>query len=131
MSYLRRRDIAIHTYINDWLLKAHTQKSLSANLEIVLKTLTDLGWIINFQKSELTPSQKFVYLGMFFDLEIGYVYPSQERVETLISVIQSVCNSRHVMTQVYLRMLGLMVSLEPVIPQAALRRRPIQLFLMT
>jgi ribonuclease HI len=130
-AYLRRRSIAVHTYIDDWLLKAHTRESLSASLEIVLKTLTDLGWMINFPKSELTPSQKFVYLGMFFDLETGYVYPTQERVQKLISLIQSVCDSRHVLARVYLRMLGLMVSLEPVIPQAALRRRPIQLFLMT
>ena len=44
---------------------------------------TDLGFIINEEKSELIPTQHFSFLGEDYDLVERVVRPSQEKVEKI------------------------------------------------
>ena len=41
--------------------------------------IQELGWVINFKKSELTPTQKFDFLGYRFDLSKGKVSPTEKK----------------------------------------------------
>ena len=37
---------------------------MSSDIELVVDTLSDLGWKINFEKSNLIPSDRIEYLGL-------------------------------------------------------------------
>ena len=44
----------------------------------VIHFVQSLGWIINFEKSDLIPTQEIEFLGYKFDLRVGLVFPTQE-----------------------------------------------------
>ena len=79
------KGIRIKQYLHDWLVRArshqvclrHTQKLHVA--EICQK----LGWMANFEKSELDPKQVFVFVDYQFDLESGRVWPTSNWWQTL------------------------------------------------
>ena len=54
--------------IDDWLLWSPTKEQCIKDSENLVKLVQELGWLINFQKSELVPKQKLDFLGYHFDL---------------------------------------------------------------
>ena len=45
--------------------------------------MQELGWLINFQKSELVLTQKLDFLGYHFDLQRGLVFQTQKKLDRL------------------------------------------------
>ena len=58
-------DIVI--YIDDTILVARTYEDMKRNIALTLKCFKDAGLLINYQKSNLEPSQKLVFLGLLID----------------------------------------------------------------
>ena len=63
------RNLRIHQYLDDWLLRSPTKEQCLKDSENLVKLVQELGWLINFQKSELVPTQKLDFLGYHFDLQ--------------------------------------------------------------
>ena len=61
VEYLRSRDIRIIAYVDDYLLCADTQ-NICEQRDKVLRILKSLGWFVNFEKSELEPSNKIQFI---------------------------------------------------------------------
>ena len=57
ITYLRNCDIRCILYVDDFLI-CGSKDTLSSDVELVVDTLIDLGWKINFEKSNLVPSDK-------------------------------------------------------------------------
>ena len=67
------KELRIHQYLDNWLVRARShQVCLQHTLELV-KMCQQLGWLVNLQKSELEPRQKFDFVGYQFDLRSGRV----------------------------------------------------------
>ena len=47
-------------YLDDWLIRAQSQEEAQINTQTVVDLTRSLGWIINQEKSELTPTQVFL-----------------------------------------------------------------------
>ena len=54
-AHLRKHNIRLATFLDDWLLVNKSQIGLVKDRELSLNLLTKLGFIINAQKSNLTP----------------------------------------------------------------------------
>ena len=63
VSYLRSLNVRCLLYVDDFLLLG-PKETLSLDIELVIETLIDLGWKINYEKSCLTPSDTIEYLGL-------------------------------------------------------------------
>ena len=63
LRYLRRRETRVHAYLDDWLIRADSPEDLREKLDLTVSLLQDLGLIINFQKSELTPTWSSSFWG--------------------------------------------------------------------
>ena len=48
------RDIRIHQYLDDWLLRAPCPKTCLQHTQTLLALCHELGWVVNLKKSELT-----------------------------------------------------------------------------
>ena len=48
----------------------------------------DLGFVINFEKSELEPTQKINFLGYHFDLIQRKVFPTEKKLKILAKAVQ-------------------------------------------
>ena len=56
-------------YLDDWLVRNQDQRILSQQVVLIQDLLQDLGLFLNYQKSQLIPSQKAMYLGALFNLK--------------------------------------------------------------
>ena len=60
------------------LIRADTLKEAQLHSQTTIKVLQFLGWIINFEKSDLTPSQDFQFIGMQFNTRISQWHPCRK-----------------------------------------------------
>lgn len=83
----------IFPYIDDWLIVAHTEKDLQANLQTTLDLLTRLGLQVNYKKSSLTPSQRVQFIGAILDSRTGRRHSIVSQQAALTVTIAGASNS--------------------------------------
>ena len=116
--------------LDDWLLKNKSRSLLLAQAQKAIDVTVKLGFLINKEKSNLRPSQSFVYLGAHFDLKLGRVFLTQERSVLIQDLIGLFRLHEYLPAQTFLKLLGTMASCIDVIPYAHLHMRPIQMYLL-
>ena len=62
-TVVRRQGIRLRVYLDDWLLLARSASQCQAHSQFVLNLCMRLGFVLNDEKSELVPSQKFFTWG--------------------------------------------------------------------
>ena len=129
-AHLRSRGIRLVVYLDDWFLINQSKSQLVLDRETVLNLLVELGFMINLKKSTLTPTQKIVYIGAYFQLDLGIVSPTPERVTKLLSATKNMIKSSQATAKDFLHLLGIMASCIEIIPNARLFMRPIQIHLL-
>ena len=80
-GHIRSLGPNILQYFDNWLVHRLSQESLLSDLSLAWEIITSLGLIPNPLKSDLVPSQDFVYVGMRFLTHIGIVRVPKERVK--------------------------------------------------
>ena len=128
---LQNKGIRIHQYLDDWLLRAPSQQVCQKQAQELVSFVQSLGWVINFQKSELKPTQKFDFLGYLFDLEKGTVSPTQKKWEKLTEAISQLQNTIATTPRHLMSFIGILASLEKTVPMGRLHMRPFQWHLKT
>lgn len=79
-AHLRMRGIRLATYLDDWLALNAVKNGLLKDRETIHNLLFRLGFIINKGKSHLIVTQSLTYIGGWFNLALGLVFPTPERV---------------------------------------------------
>ena len=64
ITLLRTEGIRLRAYLDDWLNLANSQRRCSQSTERVLARTQEFGFVVKPEKSNLTPSQTFQYLGV-------------------------------------------------------------------
>ena len=72
-------DIRLHQYLDDWLIRAPSEKDSFAHTKCLLAVVQDLGFLVSLKKSELHPTQRFDFIGYHFLLDKVFVRPTQTR----------------------------------------------------
>ena len=75
VALLWQRGVKLHIYLDDWLIRADTPKQAQLHAQMTISMLQFLGWIISYEKSDLTPSQDFQFIGMQFNTRQFTVAP--------------------------------------------------------
>ena len=128
---LRRRGIMIFIYLDDWLVVGPSREETEAALQYTWRLTSDLGFIINTEKSHLIPSQVPTFLGASLDLRRGLARPSEERLLNLRQCVSLFLPAVVAPALAWLRLLGLMASMVDLVDFCRLRMRPIQLHLLS
>lgn len=95
MTYLRYHGYKSVYFLDDILCIADSYEQCTANVNETLKLLQCLGFVVNYDKSNLTPQTTCKYLGFIFDTEnLSISLPSDKRSKiaqlvTKFSKIQS------------------------------------------
>ena len=128
---LQNREIRIHQYPDDWLLRAPSEEMCFQQSKQLVMFVQELRWVINFQKSELKPTQNFDFLGYRFDLAKGEVSPTEKKWQILTKAIEQLQNSLTTTPRVLMSFIGVLASLEKTVPMGRLHMRPFQWYLKT
>ncbi|CAG2239794.1 unnamed protein product [Mytilus edulis] len=119
----------IHSYLDDSLLKEFCPIKLRVQTDLVINCFLSLGFLISWKKSEIIPSQDFVFLGEHFLTSVGLVLPPEEKFTKLCQKIHLFLTVQSVTARQFLQLLGLLNSLADVIPLGRLHIRPLQFYL--
>ena len=84
---LRAMGIRLNTYLDDWLISADSQREASRHTETVVSHLTSLGFILNYEKSSLVPSQQTTFLGVMLDSTKLWARLTPERIQNFLSCV--------------------------------------------
>lgn len=69
LEHLRSRGFRISAYLDDWLLIAESKQQAVTQARQVVSLLLDLGWIVNFKKTVLVPTQQLEHLGFVLNTQ--------------------------------------------------------------
>ena len=69
VAHLRQRGLRINLYLDDWLLLVRKSALPAPQIDLLLRTLQELGLHVNLEKSSLSPSTSKVYLGLEISTE--------------------------------------------------------------
>ncbi|CAG2189804.1 unnamed protein product [Mytilus edulis] len=129
IAHLHSLSIQIHSYLDDSLLKEFCPIKLRVQTDLVINCFLSLGFLISWKKSEIIPSQDFVFLGEHFLTSVGLVLPPEEKFTKLCQKIHLFLTVQSVTARQFLQLLGLLNSLADVIPLGRLHIRPLQFYL--
>ena len=76
-----------------------------------------LGWIINFDKSDLIPTQEIEFLGYEFNLRVGLVLPTKNKFDCLLENTVSMLEDSHTSPRKLMSLIGSMASMEKMISE--------------
>ena len=119
------RSLVSH-YLDDILLHHRHHRVLARDQNQLYTILTSLGWIINEEKSDLTPSQTFDHLGMHFDTRTYLVSPTSKRVDKIVEAALQLMSQDFFTPRQMASFLGLANSVIELTSLGGLRLRPLQ-----
>lgn len=129
LAHLHSLSIQIHSYLDDSLLKEFSPVNLSSHTHIVIELFLRIGFMISWEKSELIPSQNFIFLGEHYRTDLGLVFPTEIKFLSLCQFIQFSLKEPFLTARQFSQLLGLLNSLADVVPLGRLHIRPIQYYL--
>ena len=128
-AFLHRSGIRLRRYLDDWLIQASSREQVLFALDTVLHLCHSLGIIVNWEKSQLVPSQHMVYLGVLLDSVSFRASPAQKRVEKLLSIGNVFLSCEEQPVSSWLELLGVLSSMIQLVPGGRLRMRSLQFVL--
>ena len=129
IAHLHTLSIQAHSYLDDSLLKEFDSEILYRHTFLFIRLLLDLGFLISWKKSQILPSQDFLFLGEHYRTDLGLIFPPEEKFQSLCQKILIFSNSPSVMARQFSQLLGFLNSLAYVVPLGRLHIRPLQFFL--
>ena len=81
MAHVRSLSLQVHHYLDDWLLRNQQLDHLRTQTQGLLHLTTRLGWMPSLEKSELSPTQDFVFIGTHYRTDLGADVPSSSPVQ--------------------------------------------------
>ena len=130
MAHVRSLGFQVHHYLDDWLLRNQQLTNLRTQTQDLLHLTTRLGWIPSLEKSELTPTQDFVFIGTHYRTDLGLMFPPAVRFREAASHDRWFLLAKYVTTRDFLSLLGRLVSMSDLVPLGRLRYWPLQLYLL-
>jgi hypothetical protein len=130
VSLIHREGVQFVPYLDDCLITAPSKQSLLGHIRIAIDLLTQAGFLINLKKSNLTPAQDLIFLGMRLRTDLGSAHLPQEKAQVLARCAETFLQNSVVSAKQCLRFLGLMAAALRVVPQARLLMRPFQIFFL-
>lgn len=125
VAYLRSKGIRTIFYLDDILVIGSSREECQKHLDFALQLLQDLGFIINWKKSTLIPSQHFRFLGLLWNTTAGTIgLPEEKRLSLIRRASKTLlsppsCRDLQVL-------LGHLTSSIPAVPLIRLRSRQLQ-----
>ena len=130
-THLRKRAIIMHPYLDDWLPLNQNRQTLLEHRHYIMNLITSLGLIINYQKSDLIPTQIFTFIGMEFLTYSNIVRVPHPRVQKLLETIMIIYQKTFISARVFLSLLGQLSAAADFVMLGRLHLRPLQMSLLS
>ncbi|KAM4702972.1 uncharacterized protein WCC33_011531 [Rhinophrynus dorsalis] len=117
VASLRSHGVRLIIYLDDILIMSQYRSLLCIHTEWTIRLLTDLGFLINWEKSELIPSQRIQFLGFIVDsLQASLSLPGS-KIRMIRKEIRSILRLEQFSLRKLARVVGLLsASIQAIFP---------------
>lgn len=129
-SYLHRQNIALFPYLDDWLIRNTEYLSTLHDVQSCLRVIISVGLIPNWEKSDLIPTQSFIFIGMEFLTAQNIVRLPRERLDSLIETVSLFRQRNQCSAREFLSLLGKLSAASDLVTLGRLHLRPLQMSLL-
>ena len=126
LALQRRAGHRLKAYLDDWLVLSSTNQGAHHSIHHLMSSAQQFGFQVNLEKSELVPSQTFIFLGMAFDTVSFTVRPAPPRIKVLSRYVSSILQGTYISFRDCHRVIGHMESVSDLLPLARVHKRPFQ-----
>ena len=134
VSYLRQQGIRLVLYVDDCLILAPTECAAD-HCDRVVQTFLDLGFIINYEKSDLVPGTRKEFIGYIIDSlgpdDSPWVYISDKKIKKLKKDIRRVLDVGCIHARLLAKIAGQAVAMSKAIRPGKLKLRSLYVLLST
>jgi hypothetical protein len=129
IAHLYILSVQAHFYLDESLLKEFDSEILSRHTCLFIKLLLDLGFLISWIKSQILPSQDFLFLGEHYRTDLGLMFSQEEQFQSLCQKFLIFSNSPSFTARQFSQLLRFLNSLADVVPLGRLHIRTLHFFL--
>lgn len=115
-SFLRLRGFMSVVYLDDILVLGDSYEECLRNLSETSCWLRFLGFLINDQKSQLTPNKTANYLGFIYNSEDMSVSLPMEKIRKTEDLLNELSKIERCSIRFFARFVGILISICPAIP---------------
>ena len=127
IAWLRGQGVRMIIFLDDILLLAPTVETMNQHARMTISLLESLGFLINYKKSTLFPTQRILFLGMLIDsTTMEFILPT-EKSENIQRECRNLLKTQQPSIRQISRVLGLLEFTRPAIWSAPSHYRHIQL----
>ena len=128
-SIMHRHGFRTLRYLDDWLVLGSSHEEIVQARDFLLSLCDHLGVLVNLSKSSLLPTQTIDYLGMSLHSSPLRVFPTQTRIQKVLSLVSEFTSSPAPPLPLWRFLLGVMSLLTLRIPGARPRTHSLQMSL--
>ena len=110
VSLIHQQGVQFIPYLDDYLQIGQSAKSVTRQVQLAVSVLQRVGFIINWEKSSLIPSQTIQFLGMIIESKDGMVRLPEQRAQDMIECTEVFSAPNYRSAHTFLRFLGLMAA---------------------
>ena len=126
MASLRSKGVRLVIYLDDILILNATKSQLLLELAMAKELIEGLGFIINYEKSVLTPSRSIEYLGLTIDTNSMSLALPEKRLSEFIGHCRTLLNVKETSRKKLAQLLGKLTWAEAAVPFARAHYRHLQ-----
>ena len=112
-------------------IQSFKMETLLEHRHYIMYLITSLGLIINYQKSDLIPTQIFTFIGIEFLTYSNIVRVPHPRVQKLLETSMIIYQKTFISARVFLSLLGQLSAAADFVMLGRLHLRPLQMSLLT
>lgn len=124
---LRKQKFRSVVFLDDFLLLGCTEENLNSNVNATKELLTNLGFVINTEKSILNPTTEIEFLGFHFDSKDMSISLPERKREKVLTQIETCITKRVIKTLDLAKCIGTLISASPAIPYSMLYTRHLEI----
>ena len=126
VAYLHTRNIRLLIYLDDILIIGSSVQILREHTVLVIELLRNLGFIINYEKSLLTPTPVLEFLGFLINSKTMKFYLPQTKVAKVLDLCKSLLKENPISLHLLAQLQGFLESCRPAVWLAPLHFRHLQ-----
>jgi len=128
VAFLRKLGIRLVIYLDDLLFMNSTKKGVLADLKVAVDLIESLGFLINWEKSDVIPKRVMEYLGLMVDTKaLSFSLPSG-KVESVTTLCRKALSADRVSLRNLASIIGNFTWAIPTVPFAQSHYRSLQSF---
>lgn len=115
LTYLRGQGFISTLYLDDFLLLGHSYQECLKNVTATIEILSKLGFIINYDKSNLEPKQAITYLGFIYNSKDMSISLPQNKVTYILALINKILFTKSCKIRELAKLIGTLISACPAV----------------